>query len=129
MTCSVPLSSVSIGEREQRYVREAMDATMISSAGPNVAAFEKLLAKRIGVAYVIATASGTSALELALPALGIKAGDEVIVPALTFVSPVAAVVLVGAVPVIAERHRRDLDARPRRRCTAADAADPRDPPS
>lgn len=102
MTMGIPLSSVSVTEVEQRYVREAMNGGMISSSGPFVSAFETALAARIGVRFVVATASGTSALELALRALGIGAGDEVVVPAFTFAAPALAICLVGATPVFAD---------------------------
>src|SRR5437870_4858787 len=75
---------------------------MISSSGPHVSRFEELIAKKVGVRYAIATASGTSALELVLRAMKIGPGDEVIVPALTFASPALAAVLVGAEPVFAD---------------------------
>jgi perosamine synthetase len=102
VTPYIPLSSVSLSEREHGLVREAMSAGLLSSAGPFVTAFEEAFAARLGIGHVIATASGTSALELALRALDVVAGDEVIVPALTFVAPAAAVALVGAIPVIAD---------------------------
>ena len=102
MTILIPLSSVSVTDVEQRYVQEAMKSGMISSSGPFVSAFEKALAAQTGVRFVVATASGTSALELALRALGIGAGDEVVVPAFTFAAPALAICLVGATPVFAD---------------------------
>lgn len=102
MTIRIPLSSISIGALENRHVAEVMRSTMISSASPVVAAFEAALGARLGADHVVAAASGTCALELALRALGVGPGDEVIVPALTFASPVAAVMLVGATPVIVD---------------------------
>lgn len=102
MKTRIPLSTIDLGEAEGRLVQEVMTSTMISSAGPMVPAFEAALAAHLGVAHVVATASGSCALELALRALGIGPGDEVIVPALTFAAPVSAVVVVGAVPVIVD---------------------------
>ncbi|ACL55898.1 DegT/DnrJ/EryC1/StrS family aminotransferase [Methylobacterium nodulans] len=102
MAIRVPLSTVSLSEREHLYVREAMESSMISSAGPAVRAFEAALASRLEVAHVVATSSGTCALELALRALAVGPGDEVLVPALTFASPVAAVLLVGATPILVD---------------------------
>lgn len=98
----IPLSSISMSSVERDLVKEVMDTTMISSAGPMIPAFEAAIAPRLGVAHVVATSSGSCALELALRALGIGPGDEVIVPAFTFVAPISAVVLVGAVPVIVD---------------------------
>jgi dTDP-4-amino-4,6-dideoxygalactose transaminase len=70
--------------------------------GPSaVAAFEADLASRLGTTHAIAVASGTTALVAALAAAGVGPGDQVIVPAYTWVSTAAAVVAVGAVPVIA----------------------------
>jgi perosamine synthetase len=102
MTVRVPLSAVCLSEIERRYVIEALDQEMVSSAGPHVRKFESLLAEKVGVRHAVATASGTSALELLLRALGIGNGDEVIVPAFTFAGPALAVALVGAVPVFAD---------------------------
>jgi 8-amino-3,8-dideoxy-alpha-D-manno-octulosonate transaminase len=74
--------------------------------GPNLlgrtAAFEHALATTLGAEHAVATSSGTAALRTALAALGIGCGDEVIVPAYTFIATVNAVVIAGAVPVFAE---------------------------
>lgn len=67
--------------------------------GPEVAALERSLAGRVGVAHCIACASGTDALRLALCGLGIGPGDEVIVPGFSFVATASSVALVGARPV------------------------------
>lgn len=70
--------------------------------GPNVAAFEEELAAFLGVRYAVGVASGTDALHLALRANGIGPGDEVIVPAYTFVSTAEAVSQTGAVPAFVD---------------------------
>jgi perosamine synthetase len=88
--------------RERGHVMEALDQAMLSSSGPHVRAFEECFASRIGARHTIATASGTSALELVLRGLGIGPGDEVLVPALTFAGPALAVALVGATPVFVD---------------------------
>lgn len=98
----IPLSSPSITDLERRYVADAINSGWISAAGEYVTRFEQMLAGRIGRKHAIAMTNGTVALEAALLALGIGAGDEVIVPALTFVAPAAAVRSVGALPVFAE---------------------------
>ncbi len=98
----IPLSSVKIGENEIAYVTEAIQTGWISSTGKYVAEFEKALAKVTHRKHGIAVTNGTVALEVVLRAMGIGIGDEVIVPALTFVAPAAAVATVGALPVLAD---------------------------
>lgn len=70
--------------------------------GSRVAEFERLAAKRLGVPHALMVNSGTSALICALTGLGVGPGDEVIIPAYTYIATAAAVVAAGAVPVIAE---------------------------
>src|SRR5581483_1694507 len=67
-----------------------------------VAEFERAAAASLGCRYAVAVANGTAALRTALAALGVGCGDEVIVPAFTFIATVNAVVTMGAVPVFAE---------------------------
>lgn len=66
--------------------------------GPEIAAFERAYGDFVGVEHVIGVASGTDALEIPLRALGLKAGDEVIVPANSFIATAEAVVRAGACP-------------------------------
>ena len=70
--------------------------------GPEVDELEQKLADDLGVAHAITCSSGTAALQLALMALDIRPGDEVILPAFTFAAPLEAVLLLGAVPVLAD---------------------------
>src|SRR3989338_6854968 len=70
--------------------------------GKRVAAFEEALAKRCGCRFGVGVNSGTDALELALRACGIGPGDEVLVPAFTFMATALAVTTVGATPVLAD---------------------------
>src|SRR6185295_16978068 len=80
----------------------AMRAGSVSSLGPQVGEFESAFAARLRVPYAVAVSSGTAALHLALAALGVGPGDEVIVPDLTFVATANAVVYTGARVVLAD---------------------------
>jgi perosamine synthetase len=98
----IPLSSVNLSRLERDYAKDAIDTGWISGTGGYLARFESALAQKLGRKHVIAVANGTVALELALLAQGVGPCDEVIVPALTFVAPAAAVRAVGAIPVFAD---------------------------
>ena len=91
-----------IGDREKQLVNQALDTGWVSSAGPFVEQFERSFADYCNAPYATAVCNGTVALHLALAALRIKPGDEVIVPAVTFFATAEAVVYCGATPVIAE---------------------------
>ncbi len=86
-------------------LREAIDAVIQSGSfilGPNVAAFEEEAAAYLGVSQTIGVANGTDAIVLALDAMGVGAGDEVICPAFTFYATAEAIARRGATPVFAE---------------------------
>lgn len=83
---------------EWAYVRDTIDTGWVSSSGSYVDRFEAMLAERTRVARVVATSNGTSALHLALLLAGVKPGDEVLTPALTFVATANAVTYCGATP-------------------------------
>jgi perosamine synthetase len=87
---------------EAAYVRESIETGWISWQGPYVARFEEQFARYNGVARGVACSSGTAALTLALRALGVGPGDEVIVPEFTMVATAWAVTHVGATPVFAD---------------------------
>ncbi|SDG53210.1 LegC family aminotransferase [Roseospirillum parvum] len=84
--------------REWEYVKSCLDEGWISSVGAFVDRFENDLAAYCGTARAVATVNGTAALHTALMVLGVKPGDEVLVPALTFVATANAVAHCGAVP-------------------------------
>ena len=76
-----------------------------AAVGPEVQAFEEAVAEKVGISHAVATASGSSALHVALRALGIGPGDKVLVPTLTFIATAAAVVHCGATPVFVDSER------------------------
>jgi dTDP-4-amino-4,6-dideoxygalactose transaminase len=97
----VPLFDVRLTDAD----RAAVDATLRSgwlTMGPRTAAFEEEFAAHLGCRHAIATSSCTTALHLAYLAAGVGPGDEVIVPAMTFVASAAAVRYCGATPVLAD---------------------------
>ena len=98
----IPVYDAWLGEREEKLVQEVMRSGWISSAGKYIRQFEEEFAAYCGCAYGITTSNGTTALHLAIHALGIGPGDEVIVPALTFVASANSVHYTGARPVFAD---------------------------
>ncbi|NNM55446.1 MAG: DegT/DnrJ/EryC1/StrS aminotransferase family protein [Spirochaetales bacterium] len=98
----IPVSQPKIGDREKAYVNQALDSGWVSSLGVFIERLEEEFSRYIGVKHTIAVSNGTVAIHLALAALGIKPGDEVIIPDLTFVATANAVAYCGAVPVLAD---------------------------
>ncbi len=98
----IPLSIPHLCGNEWKYIKECLDTNWVSSAGKFVDLFEEKFREFIKAEKTVVTMNGTSALHLALMASGIKPGDEVIVPSLTFISPVNAIRYVGAEPVFAD---------------------------
>lgn len=97
-------------EVESRWARLVDDTAFVG--GDEVAAFERTFAAYLGAGGCVGVANGTDALELALEALGIEAGDEVVVPAFTFVATAAAVVRAGGRPVLVDVEASSLDIDP-----------------
>jgi len=97
-----PVYIPSLNGNERKYVDECIDTTWISSRGHFVTDFEKAFAKYIGVNYGTGVCNGTVAIHLALVALGIKEGDEVIVPSFTYVASANPIKMVGATPVFVD---------------------------
>jgi len=98
----IPVCIPFIGEKELEYVVDCIKTNWISSKGKYVEEFERKFAEYCGCKFGVSTTSGTTALHLALASLGIKKGDEVIVPAFTMISSVFAVVYCGAKPVLVD---------------------------
>jgi perosamine synthetase len=88
--------------REAEYTRECIETGWISSIGRFVSLFEERFAEFCGVEYALSCNNGTSALHLALVGLGIEAGDEVIVPTLTYIATANAVRYCNATPVFVD---------------------------
>ena len=96
---SIPLSVPNISGNEWKYVKECLDTEWVSSTGEYVNLFEKNIAEYTGSKYSVACVNGTSALQISLQLAGVRPGDEVIVPTLTFIAPVNAIRYNGAEPV------------------------------
>jgi len=98
----IPVCAPSLEGNERRYVDQCMESTWISSKGEFVERFEREFAGYMGAAHATTVSNGTVAIHLALAALGIAAGDEVIVPTLTYVASVNTIVQTGATPVFVD---------------------------
>ena len=97
-----PLVKPVLPEECYDNLEECIDTGWVSSQGGFVSRVEILLAAKLQQDYALATSSGTTALHLALKAIDIKPGDEVIVPNLTFIAPVNAILHCGATPVFVD---------------------------
>jgi perosamine synthetase len=95
----IPLAAPEIRGNEWHYVKECLDTAWVSSVGPYVDRFEKMVARQVEAEYAVATVNGTSALHIALLVAGVQPDDEVLVSTLTFIAPVNAIRYVGAWPV------------------------------
>ena len=98
----VPVNEPLLNGNEKKYLCECIDTGWISSEGPFVKEFEKKMSIRVGRKHGVAVANGTAALEVAVQALGIGAGDEVIMPTFTIISCAMAVTKLGAIPVLVD---------------------------
>lgn len=93
---------------EWLYLKECLDSTFVSSVGKFVDRFEVELAAYTGASYAVAVVNGTAALHIALKLAGVKADDEVLIPALTFVATANAVTYCGATPHFVDSEARTL---------------------
>ena len=93
------LSTPNIKGNEWKYVKECLDTEWVSSAGKYVELFEEKISEYTGAKYAIACVNGTSALQLSFLLAGVKENDEVIVPTLTFIATVNAIVYNRAKPI------------------------------
>ena len=98
----IPVYQPSLTGNEKKYVNECIDSTWISSKGEFIQRFESSFCQFTGSRHAATCSNGTVAIHLALVALGIGPGDEVIVPTLTYIASVNAIVYTGATPVFAD---------------------------
>lgn len=98
----VPVNEPLLNGNEKKYLCECIDSGWISSEGPFVKEFEQKMSANVGRKYGIAVSSGTAALEVAVQALGIQAGDEIILPTFTIISCAMAITKLGAIPVLVD---------------------------
>lgn len=98
----IPVNEPLLDGNEKKYLCECIDTGWISSEGPFVKQFEEKMSDSAGRRYGIAVANGTAALEVALQAIGIGEGDEVIMPTFTIISCAMAATKLGAKPVLVD---------------------------
>lgn len=97
-----PVTEPHLDESDRSHLLDAFDSGWISSQGPYLEKFERNFAEFAGTAHALATCNGTTALHLALMALDLKPGDEVIVPTFTYIASANAVRYCGATPVLVD---------------------------
>ncbi|MDA8229333.1 MAG: LegC family aminotransferase [Desulfitobacterium hafniense] len=105
---SIALHEPQFDGKEWAYVKKCLDSGWVSSVGKYVSLFEKQLAEYTGIKHVIAVVNGTAALHICLQLAGVRAGDEVLMPTLTFVATANAVSYCGAVPHFADSDEKTL---------------------
>lgn len=102
MSYKIPVYQPSLNGNEKKYVNDCLESTWISSKGKYISLFENEFAKFINIKHASGVCNGTVALHLALITLGIRPGDEVIVPTLTYIASVNAISYTGATPVFVD---------------------------
>jgi perosamine synthetase len=95
----IPLSVPHICGNEWKYIKECLDTEWVSSVGKYVTRFEEDICRLTSARHSIACVNGTAALQVALQIVGVKPGDEVLVPTVTFIAPVNAIRYLNADPV------------------------------
>ena len=98
----IPVNIPLVNGNEKKYLNECIDTGWISSEGPFVNQFEDQFANRVQRNYAVAVTNGTAALDVAVEALRIGSGDEVIIPAFTIISCIGQVIRSGATPVLVD---------------------------
>lgn len=98
----IPVNTPLIGNREKELLVECIDTGWVSSEGPFVEDFERKFANYVDRRHGIACSNGSAALDIAVAALKLGPGDEVILPTFTIISPALSIVRAGAVPVLVD---------------------------
>jgi len=98
----IPVNTPLLAGNEKKYLLECIETGWISSEGPFIRQFEEQFAAKVGRRHGIAVCNGTAAIDATIDALGLIAGDEVIVPAFTIISCLNQIVRAGATPVLVD---------------------------
>jgi perosamine synthetase len=98
----IPVNTPVLTDREKQLLIECIDSGWVSSEGPFVKEFEMKFSNYVDRKFGVATSSGSAALDIAIKALNIKKGDEVIMPTFTIVSPAFSLIRQGAIPVLVD---------------------------
>ena len=98
----IPVNTPLLSGNEKKYINEAIDTGWISSEGPFVKKFEEQFSSYIGRKNGIAVSNGSAALDIAVKAIGINKGDEVILPTFTIISPAFSIIRQGGIPVLVD---------------------------
>jgi perosamine synthetase len=98
----IPVNEPLLAGNEKKYLLKCIETGWISSEGPFIKKFEENLAQKVGRQHGIAVSSGTAALDIAVEALGIGSGDEVILPTFTIISCIQQIIRSGAKPVLVD---------------------------
>lgn len=104
----IPLHEPCFGGNEWEYIKDCLDRGWVSSVGDYVTRFEQMLCDYTGSAYAVASVNGTAALHICLILAGVQAGDEVLVPAVTFIATANAVSYCNAIPHFVDVEQQTL---------------------
>ncbi len=110
----IPVNEPLIGEEELRNVADCIKSGWISSKGGYINTFEEEFSRYCGCKYGVTTTSGTTALHLAVASLGLKGGDEVILPTFTMIASAYAIIYSGARPVLVDSEPRTWNIDPKK---------------
>ncbi|HEX8026494.1 MAG TPA: DegT/DnrJ/EryC1/StrS family aminotransferase [Candidatus Limnocylindrales bacterium] len=108
----IPLAEPSIGGNAREYLEECLRSNYVSSVGPFVTRFEEAFAAAVGARFAVACSTGTAAIHLALAALDVEPGADVLLPSLTFVASANPIQYVGAKPVFVDSEPTTLNLDP-----------------